>query len=67
MRPADARLKQSSRSKSSARELDGRRLANYQKLLRESAFHNASLAEARKKDREFGKMIKQVLDLKKRR
>jgi ribosome biogenesis GTPase len=48
-------------------ELDNRRLANYQKLLRESAFHNASLAEARKKDREFGKMIKQVLDLKKRR
>lgn len=39
-------------------ELEIRRLASYQKLLREQAFHSATLAEKRARDKSFGKMIK---------
>lgn len=42
-------------------ELDSRRLRNYQKLMREQAFNNETLAERRARDRDFGKMIKTVL------
>lgn len=41
-------------------ELDPRRLANYQKLLKEDAFNSATLAERRSKDKAFGKMINSV-------
>ncbi|WP_374961660.1 ribosome small subunit-dependent GTPase A [Spongiibacter tropicus] len=39
--------------------LDGRRLLNYKKLLRENAVANASLAEKRAQDRGFAKVVKQ--------
>lgn len=41
-------------------ELDVRRLTNYQKLMREQAHNHASLKEKRDKDRQFGKLIRQV-------
>ena len=41
-------------------ELDERRLANYQKLMKEQAFNAATLAEKRAKDREFGRMVRSV-------
>ncbi|GHF77913.1 ribosome small subunit-dependent GTPase A [Thalassotalea marina] len=41
-------------------ELDTRRFKNYQKLLREQAFNHASLREKREKERQFGKLIRQV-------
>lgn len=40
-------------------EIDARRLANYQKLLRENALATATLAEKRSQDREFAKMVKE--------
>jgi ribosome biogenesis GTPase len=46
-------------------DLDSRRLSNYQKLLRENAFHNASLADARQQGRDLAKKIKQVVGMKK--
>jgi ribosome biogenesis GTPase len=46
-------------------ELKARRLASYQKLMREQAFNSATLAEKRAKDKRFGKMIKSVLSEKK--
>ena len=46
-------------------ELNERRLARYQKLMREQAFNSATLAEKRAKDKRFGKMIKSVLQEKK--
>jgi ribosome biogenesis GTPase len=36
--------------------LDERRLENYRKLQREAAHANASLAERRERDRQFGRM-----------
>ena len=49
-------------------ELEPRRLLSYQKLLREDALNSASLAQRRDKDKQFGKMIKQVMkDSKKKR
>jgi len=42
-------------------ELQARRLANYQKLMREQAFNSATLAEKRAREKRFGKMIKAVL------
>lgn len=45
--------------------LDERRLANYQKLLRENAHANATLAEKRSQGRDFAKLIKQVKQIKK--
>jgi ribosome biogenesis GTPase len=47
-----------------ADQLDERRLINYQKLVREEAHNTASLVERRSKDKQFGKVIKQVLELK---
>jgi ribosome biogenesis GTPase len=42
-------------------ELDARRLASYQKLMREQAFNSATLAEKRAREKRFGKMIKAIL------
>ena len=39
-------------------ELDSRRLANYQKLLKEDAFNSASLSERRASDKALGKYYK---------
>lgn len=39
-------------------ELEIRRLASYQKLMREQAFNAATLAEKRARDKSFGKMVK---------
>lgn len=46
-------------------ELDERRYRNYQKMLNESAFHGLSYSQRRKKDKDFGKMVKSVLKGKK--
>jgi len=46
--------------------LDERRLINYQKLVREEARNTSSLAEQRHRDRQFGKTIKQHLELKRK-
>ncbi|WP_286235571.1 ribosome small subunit-dependent GTPase A [Thalassotalea sediminis] len=45
--------------------LDSRRLTNYHKLLREQLHNNATLKQQRDKDKQFGKMIKQVMKDKK--
>jgi ribosome biogenesis GTPase len=42
-------------------ELDARRLSSYRKLMREQAFNSATLAEKRARDKQFGKMIKSVM------
>ena len=42
-------------------ELDARRLANYQKLLKEEALNSASLAERRANDKALGKFYKTTL------
>ncbi len=42
-------------------ELDSRRLANYQKLLKENAFNSASLSERRASDKALGKFYKTTL------
>jgi len=42
-------------------ELDSRRLANYQKLLKENAFNSASLSERRASDKALHKYYKNVL------
>ena len=42
-------------------ELDQRRLANYQKLLREEALNSASLSERRATDKALGKFYKHTL------
>jgi len=44
--------------------LDRRRLDNYRKLLHEEAHYLTGLAEQRRQDRRFGKVIRQHLDLK---
>ena len=44
-----------------AGELDENRYANYLKLRSESQYHSLSYAEKRKKDKDFGKMVKSVL------
>lgn len=41
-------------------DLEPRRLASYQKLLKEQAFNGASLTERKAKDKAFGKMINRV-------
>lgn len=48
-------------------ELDELRYKNYVKMRDESAFHAMSYAEKRKKDKDFGKMIKSVMKSKKKR
>ena len=47
-------------------EIDQKEFENYQKLERESIRAKANIAEKRKKDKEFGKMIKTVLKEKKK-
>ena len=47
-------------------QLDRRRLASYQKLMREQAFNAATLAEKRARDKSFGKMVKSVMSVKKK-
>jgi len=47
-------------------ELDPKRFARYQKLLRETEYARMSQADHRKKNKAFGKMVKQVLDEKER-
>lgn len=41
--------------------LDERRLESYLKLMREQAFNQATLAERREKDREFGRYVRSVM------
>jgi ribosome biogenesis GTPase len=47
--------------------LDARRLDNYKKLLRETAFATATLAEKRAQGRDFAKLVKKVKLLKQRK
>jgi ribosome biogenesis GTPase len=42
-------------------ELEQRRLASYQKLMREQAFNKATLAERRAQEREFGRHVRSVI------
>lgn len=44
-----------------AGEVDERRLESYLKLMREQAFNQATLAERRAQDREFGRYVKSVM------
>lgn len=46
--------------------LDERRLQSYLKLMREQAFNTATLAEKRAKDREFGRMVRSVMENKRK-
>lgn len=48
-------------------ELDEQRYRNYVKMKNESAFHDMSYSEKRKKDKDFGKMVKSVMKEKKKR
>ena len=48
-------------------ELDKQRYKNYVKMKNESTFHDMSYLEKRKKDKNFGKMVKSVMKSKKRR
>ncbi len=41
-------------------ELDPEKLENYEKIRRETAHYEASAAEKRKKDRNFGKLVKRI-------
>jgi ribosome biogenesis GTPase len=44
-----------------SRELSEERYLSYMKLMKESEFHQMSYVERRKKDRQFGRMIKTVM------
>lgn len=44
-----------------AGQVDSARLARWRKLVAEEAFNSASLAERRRKDREFGRVVRAVL------
>jgi ribosome biogenesis GTPase len=44
-----------------AGQIDAARLERWRKLVREEAFNSASLAERRRKDREFGRVVRAVL------
>ena len=46
--------------------IDHKSFDNFKKLLRESEHFQSSVAEKRKKDKEFGKMIKQVKEVRKK-
>ena len=48
-------------------ELAEQRYENFVKMKNESAFYEMSYSEKRKKDKDFGKMVKSVLKSKKRR
>ena len=50
-----------------AGELDQQRYNNFLKIKNESAFHEMSYIEKRSKDKEFGKMVKTVMKIKKKR
>ncbi|NNF46244.1 MAG: ribosome small subunit-dependent GTPase A [Desulfofustis sp.] len=50
-----------------AGELNERRYNNYLKIRHESAFHEMSYSQKRKKDKVFGKMVKAVMKTKKKR
>jgi ribosome biogenesis GTPase len=43
------------------KELSEQRYQNYIKLIKESAFHQLSYVERRKKDKQFGRMIKTAM------
>jgi ribosome biogenesis GTPase / thiamine phosphate phosphatase len=43
------------------------RYQSYVKLMKESAFHEMSYAERRKKDKQFGRMLKTAMDQVKKR
>jgi ribosome biogenesis GTPase len=47
-------------------ELSEKRFKNYRKIKNESAFHDMSYADRKKKDKAFGKMIKSAVNHKKR-
>jgi ribosome biogenesis GTPase len=47
-------------------KLDGRRLTNYKKLLRENAHATATLAEKHAYERKFGRVVKQAISMKRR-
>ena len=49
-----------------AGELDEQRYKNYVKMKTESAFHDMPYSEKRKKDKDFGKMVKSVMKSKKK-
>lgn len=53
------------RSAIEAGNLEERRLENYIKLMKEQDFNNATLAERRAKDRDFGRYVKSVMKSKK--
>lgn len=46
--------------------IDNKSVENYRKMIREQEHYNSTVAEKRKKDRQFGKMVKEVLREKKR-
>lgn len=46
--------------------LDPRRLSSYRKLIREQTFNQATLAEKRARDREFGRHVRSVMESKRR-
>lgn len=48
-------------------ELDGERYQSYLKLMKESAYHQMSYVERRKKDKAFGKMVKSIVKHKNKR
>jgi ribosome biogenesis GTPase len=48
-------------------DLSEQRLRDYLKLKKESAFHDLSYVERRKKDRDFGRMVRSMLKPKDRR
>jgi len=48
-------------------QLEERRLSNYQKLMREQAFNNATLAEKRARDRELGRYYRSVQESKRKK
>ena len=48
-------------------DLDEQRYKNFVKMKNESAFYEMSYSEKRKKDKDFGKMVKSILKSKKRR
>jgi len=48
-------------------EIDERRYKNYLKIQKEAAYYEMSYVEKRQRDKEFGKMIKQVMKYKKKK
>jgi ribosome biogenesis GTPase len=50
-----------------AGEIDQERYQSYRKLARESAFHEMSFLEKKRKERQFGKMVREVMRYKKDR